>query len=629
MTVAGRVVGADGKPVPGAALALIARPRRQYRSGAEAEDRVRWLGGGKTDGSGDFTFPAVRTSSARFWEVYLVAGAPGHGIDWRRLGPDVERPEATLALPPEQVLRGRLVDLQGEPAAGVRVSVSWVGGEVNGEWDGVSLAEVPQAAGLWPAPVKTDDKGRFTVHGCNRDRGFSLAVADDRFAGQSFEITAPGKPRKEKVVHGLDAGGYLHTHRQGPDDKGQPEEPTFTLSPAQVLEGRVVCGDTGKPLASASVSGTRTDAGGRFRVPVTFAARQGVTLEVVPPEGAPYLTVFHRVEWPQGATRREVEVRLPPGVLVRGKVTEADGRTPVAGACVEYWPREGNPAVPREAITGWERRELTAADGTFRVAVAPGEMHLLVQGPTPDYVHEEIGHEVVRRGLPGGSRLYPDGIVKLTVRAGEAVPEVAVRLRRGVTVRGRLMGPDAKPVEQAVVLNRLHVYIDLGWHFATEARGGVFEVHGLAPEQTVPVLFLDPQKRSGAVVPISGKQAGQEVLVKLAPCGRASARYLDAKGKPLSGFSPSPEVVLTPAGGGLEADRGDLVNLDRHNYWTGRVRTDAAGRVTFPALVPGASYRISRFTRDRWKVLKEFKVESAQTIDLGDVVIDKGDGTDS
>src|SRR5262249_27352234 len=151
-----------------------------------------------------------------------------------------------------------------------------------------------------------------------------------------------------------------------------------------------------------------------------------------------------------------------------------------------------------------------------------------------------------------------------------------------------------------------------------EARDGVFEVHGLDPEKAVPVCFLDAENQCGATVQLSGKQAGETVTVKLAPCGKATARYLDGKGRPLADYSAAPDIVVTPGASGdytaavkkgeLLADAESLVNIDRHNYWD-RVKTDAQGRVTFPALIPGATYRVARWENDRWVPHKEFTAE--------------------
>jgi RNA polymerase sigma factor (sigma-70 family) len=622
MTVSGQVMGTDGKPAGGASIVLVGRARRQYRTGDLLADRSELLGEGQSDAEGRFRFKAHRTSSARFLEVYAIATAKGHAIGWQRIAPDAEEPHAVFKLLPEQLLRGRLVDLQGQPAAGIRVSLSRLGNVVNGEYDGISLSMVPGLKGFWPKPVTTDAKGYFEIGGCNRSQGVSFSTEGERFGGGSFGFRPVGEPRKESTVLGLDSGGFVHVQKTGPDEKGQPEVPTFTLTPNQVLEGKVVYADTGKPAAGALVQGVRTNVDGRFQMPL---GRTGaVTLEVVPAEGEPYLPIFHRVEWPKGAVKHQVEIRLPRGVLVSGKVTEAASGKPVAGACVQFWPRNvDDPARPRNLLTGWMRRELTRDDGTFQIALPSGTGHLMVQGPTPEYIRQEIGSEVLNFGRPGGSRNYPDAAMKIEVPASGEIKDVAITLRRGVTVRGKLLGPGGEPVALAIMLHRSYVSHDMGWHFATQARGGVFEVHGLDPEGTLAVYFLDAQNQCGAVVRLSGKDAGKELTVRLAPCGKATARYVDGKGKPLAGFQPSPEIVVTPTSGGLLADRGSLVNLDRHNYWD-RLKTDANGRITFPALIPGATYQVERFEKNNYWVLhKEFTVESGKTVDLGEVVIDQ------
>jgi hypothetical protein len=274
--------------------------------------------------------------------------------------------------------------------------------------------------------------------------------------------------------------------------------------------------------------------------------------------------------------------------------------------------------------------EATGEDGIFKIAVLPGKGHLLIQGPTPDYVHQEIGSDVLSSGKPGGGRCYPDAVVELDLPPKGEPKEVAVTLRRGVTVRGRLLGPDGKPVARAVMLHRLHVGVDMSWHFAAEPRDGVFEVHGLDPDKTVPVYFLDAENQCGAAVELSGKDASETLTVKLVPCGKATARYVDGKGQPLANYAAAPDIVITPGAWGdyatsvkkgeLLADAESLTNLDRHNYWH-KVKTDAEGRVTFPALIPGATYRVERWEKDKWVPHKEFTAESGKTVDLGDIPI--------
>ena len=71
--------------------------------------------------------------------------------------------------------------------------------------------------------------------------------------------------------------------------------------------------------------------------------------------------------------------------------------------------------------------------------------------------------------------------------------------------------------------------------------------------------------------------------------------------------------------GKLWADVDFVGNIDGTNYRPAP-KTDEQGRVTLPALIPGAIYRIDSHKND--KVLKEFSVKPGEQLDLGDIAID-------
>ena len=53
--------------------------------------------------------------------------------------------------------------------------------------------------------------------------------------------------------------------------------------------------------------------------------------------------------------------------------------------------------------------------------------------------------------------------------------------------------------------------------------------------------------------------------------------------------------------------------------------TDSEGSVTFSALVPGATYRLSTHEQGKPKILRQFTVKSGEKLELGDVTIDLDD----
>ncbi len=247
---------------------------------------------------------------------------------------------------------------------------------------------------------------------------------------------------------------------------------------------------------------------------------------------------------------------------------------------------------------------------------------------------------MVDEGRPGGRRYYSHFSIFVDLKPGEQNPVLNVVLRRGVTVRGQILDPDGKLAENTWMISRMIIpapYTPLRlWlrgHHAV-ARDGRFVMHGLDPEIETPVHFLDPKRKLAATAFLPGKLApGGAFVVRLAPCGTATMRLVDTNGKPVKTLRGGPSLiamVVTP--GALMqmrptetlADESDLPRLDPVNY-AKFPAPDAQGTITFPALIPGASYRIVDRTTSREasgpQVRKEFTVKPGETIDLGEIRI--------
>ncbi len=230
MFVVGRVLDPEGRPVAGARVNVVGRPRAPRAAVEERTEPCVALGGGTTDPDGRFRIEAARTSSAAFLPVYAMAApaAPGRGLGlglgWAALDPDAEAPAAEVRLRPEQVIRGKLVDVRGLPAAGVEVRLDTVFAPGHDDpvaglntW-GLAPAEGSRA---WPGPATTDAQGRFAIAGVGRELSVSLLVQDIRFARQSLGVKTDGRDGPKEVLLALQPAVILEG-RAWPPTPGYP-----------------------------------------------------------------------------------------------------------------------------------------------------------------------------------------------------------------------------------------------------------------------------------------------------------------------------------------------------------------------------------------------------------------------
>ena len=365
MIVSGRVVDARGAPVAGAVVMAYA----QLKQAGKPKEFASWSstvnGQARSDASGQFQIDAARTSSARHDLAGVVAFAPGHGIGVFELDPDAQPAAIEIKLEPEQPIRGRFFDLQGRPVAGVPIKL-----------DGIVLdpREMPLATPLrfgttgeselpaWPKPATSDADGRFTLHGLGRRLWVKLVVDDPRFASQMLTLGTEGA-----VAPPRSAPPSAMIRLMGNPDATPL---TIALQPARTLTGRVTYADTNIPVANALIHTnagaiapeSRTDAQGRYRSKLGVFNELSVT--AYPPDGEPYLLSFKSFNWPKGAVEQSLDLALPRGVMIRGRVTEAGSGEPIAGAVLRFQPYETLNQSPNTSAPA-----ATNDDGSFQLAI--------------------------------------------------------------------------------------------------------------------------------------------------------------------------------------------------------------------------------------------------------------------
>ena len=71
-------------------------------------------------------------------------------------GPDIERPNVTIALTEEQAIRGQVVDTNDEPVVNAQVRVKQIGLGGLASW--IQCSDTSSGPPFWPKPMTTDDE---------------------------------------------------------------------------------------------------------------------------------------------------------------------------------------------------------------------------------------------------------------------------------------------------------------------------------------------------------------------------------------------------------------------------------------------------------------------------------------
>jgi RNA polymerase sigma factor (sigma-70 family) len=596
----GQVLDAQKKPVAGAHVSIWGTSRDgHFNLPADWVDK-KALAEGQTDRQGNFRLLVPRKPLANYAKLYVVAGKIENGLVLENIlleasgaaktSGTVPNSETVLRLPAEKIIRGRAVDLQGQPIEGVKVQVASLGlgksralGSVTFSW---SLRETFP---LWPSEAVTDKDGRFIVHGLSPSLWATLEINDDRFTRQSFDI-----------------------------GEGSPDEVfdvNLALAPAKILEGTVTAADTGKPLPNVRlqlfVDGQRvmfgeTDDKGRYRLKLPASGKE-LTVTAEQMDG-PYPPFSKSIEWPSASIRQQLNIAVPRGVLLRGKVTEVGNGQPVSGAVVHDYGHR------------WIRSVTTGPDGIFQISVPPGKGHLLIKHKDNDFIAMQITEGEIAGGEPAGWRVYPDAVISYDAKTGPEAQAVEATLRRGTTLKGRVLTPDGKPVAEGILVCWSQVSRRApGWFGDSIGfRDGRFELRGCDPAESYTVYFLDGVNKLGATVQLSAKDAGENpVTVRLEPCGSAVGRFVNKKGEPIVKSQVLPYFVLQMQDKKVLAVETFIQNVDRLNYPNFSV-TDEQGGCTFPVLIPGATYRITGYEEES---VRDFTVRAGETLQLGDIVL--------
>jgi hypothetical protein len=299
----------------------------------------------------------------------------------------------------------------------------------------------------------------------------------------------------------------------------------------------------------------------------------------------------------------------------------------VAGAVVDYYPLYANPNVdklpgawhPRSAAT-------TGADGSYALTVLPGQGVIGVAGPTPHlYMPAHTSHEELKAFFKEPVSLLPqyqgmlwalggnlfDGMppsawnAAVLLEPGEKEQGLVkdLALERPLERKGRVVGPDGKPLAGAMVFG-----LTPREHGAKTLEGSEFTVRGINPRAPRHLLFFHKEKNLGLFLKeLPGEKDGP-VTVKLEACGAVTGRMVDRDGQPVAKMHL--DFAATAEWGSVGAPR-QAVTTDKD----GRFRAEGlvpGYRYTFSGLAPGVKYEQSP---GLWSVV----VRPEEKKDMGDL----------
>ncbi|HQU43061.1 MAG TPA: carboxypeptidase-like regulatory domain-containing protein, partial [Pirellulales bacterium] len=619
--VAVRVVDTSGQPVAGARVRVLRCDTHEAWV-----ETVQVVGEARSDqpGTAMVTYtaagPFATTDVLNKAEFDVFAEAPGHAIDWQRVP---SSGAVTLRLPPDDVaIEGRVLDLEGRPRSGIRVSVIGIvsGGNAVDAWVESAkhnpavveptdtramekLAMFPHEKGLAVAPrdtlppTFTDKQGRFRLSGLGRDRLVGLELAGPGMAKMWLHVLTRDMPPVPYPEWGDPR--YLVPSCFGArfDLSAEPDQP---------ITGTVRDTDSGGPLPGVEVrlSHYADYADGSFFVDVPKRDSLGPVT---------------------------CDARLKRAIWVRGRVTEAVSGAPVRGMLV-YRPFFSNTAAAKYPRFGNELQNRYPTDdgGRYRLPVLPGRgVVAFIAAQTERYPEGDGADAIADLRKPDSKELNVAFIANVEIEEVTALREINpaddardaicdIQLRPLAVAEVELVDADGQPVAGAVTSHLLPIRMAVGYYAywsqdplpaATAAIVGPRD-----PERTV--MFLHRERKLAAAVPLSADRDPPKQIT-LRPCASISGRAVDRTGKPVGDFRVR-IAALAQVNSAKPRDVGQ---------WLASLKTDNDGRFRVELVPPGVAYVLSA-RRGRKTLTAETKtVAPGESIDLGDVVLAEADTT--
>ncbi|HEX3151981.1 MAG TPA: sigma-70 family RNA polymerase sigma factor [Gemmataceae bacterium] len=619
----GRVLGPDGKPV---AAAKLYQPARKTLEPISRDD-IATVEVGKTDELGNFSVKLMNESPRN----YLIAYSPGLAVDWLEIERSVDLTKPIeLRLPKEMPITGRVMNTEGKPVKGVRVSLGSIYVPLNNDLDGYLAGWLKSLRETLSTPVKrlylpldgiagaamTDADGRFKLNGLGEEylayllfEGAGIArsqpqvVARKGFDPKPFNDELRKKEHDDLVVLNRFLGLV------GPDF-------VFVVEPGRVIEGTVTA--SGKPVAGCHVFAhtgwgdgvsALTDKEGKYRLEGIPKRKLGYSVSVQAPKSSGLLSTQGTAVETDGVGSVRVDVKLSRGVIVSGRIIDKQtGKGVQAG--VRLAPLPGNKffgATPgTDNYRGDRTMTSTDAEGRFRMNTIPGKALFMVQAHSdekfagqylnpyrqaiPDPDHKDLfaydaDDDSWRITTVDNSLefLSTEQTVKVIEVKEQGETTIELTVDRGVVGKIAIRDAEGKPLAGAYVAG-----LTASWPITYKLPEATASIYALNPEKPRKIAVFHPGKKLAGTATVRGDEK-EPVIVKLVPVGTITGRFMEDS-VPLA----NAEITVNPP-------NRILSELYRFTVQERpKVITDAEGKFTLPDIVPGVDFYIQTRRGDNY-----------------------------
>ena len=653
----GQVLDPDGKPVADASIYHI-----YYTSMATGLLEPTWKPVATTGGDGKFEFEYAADEFEGSPEAakygVIVATKEGFGFG-KASGDELSKdgqPIEPIRLSKDHSIRGRIIDIEGEPVAGARLVLVQVFGMKDKWSEGVKKPDAdfysmrnnwttfninaPQVRSI-VTPAITNAEGKFELRGLGKGR-----------LGQ-FILSGPGI-ESVKIYARSEAGAtiMLPNEKRNKDrtDTYYPSEFEYISGPSVPVTGVVRASDTGEPISGVTVKSQSihgnpltgwssdfiravSDTDGRYRLRGLPIGKDNVIAAMGPAadestNSPAYLSLEARVSTEAASEEVERDLELVRGSWLHGRITDKSTGKGLPGR-LRYFSKPSKPYGRGIGFVDERDRLISDDDGRFRIAVPRGEGYITFMPndhqsyPRATEIQNLDGTTTVAGNMIGNFLIPRNFHLVAEYEADADDCERNLAIGKGLTRKGKVIGPDKQPATGFRYLSRKAQFGR--WELSTSNE---FDLEDYDPDVQRDVYFIHAAKNLAGHSIATGP-TDEPLVVELMEAGTVTGRLVDEDGEPLPNrrlmrWSP-PMSGLTETGNVKTSP--SLPYNARYDH--GINETDEDGNFTLTCLLPDTEYRVQVLPQKPPEFVKSLgiviKVKAGETTDLGDISIAEAD----